>query len=105
MASYFLTFHNASGLVSDICDFDNDDEVVPDGANEKERNDGDFLQRVRGIYRAEVFDKFVSLSLSIRDVVGDGKQQAEMDMAGLVSRKSPTQPKGLLQYLLSNKGR
>ena len=103
MASYFLTFHNASGLVSEISDFDGNDEIETDDPGRGKRDSSDFLQCVRGIYRAEVFDKFISLCLSIRDVILNGKQQAELDLAGLLSKKSPTQPRGLTQYLLTNK--
>lgn len=98
MASYFLTFLNASDLVTDISDFASDFSNTSglDGKGED-----DFLQRVRGLYRVEVYEKFVSFAVSINQVVSEGMTEAENDMVALVSDESPVQPKSLMQHLLN----
>lgn len=98
LASYFLTFLHSTELVTDILDLDRD------SYNQEflsHKDEDYFLQRVRGIYRVEVFEKFVSLSISINEVVMDAKHQAENDMVKIGSGGSAVEPDSLKQHLQS----
>lgn len=98
LVSYFLTFLHSPELVTDILDLDRDSYNKDYLAHKDEEL---FLQRVRGIYRVEVFEKFVSLSVSINEVVMDAKHQAEQDMQKYGSGGTAVEPEGLMRHLQS----
>lgn len=98
LASYFLTFLHSPDLVSDIQDLDRNSYNKDYLAHKDEEY---FLQRVRGIYRVEVFEKFVSLSVSINEVIMDAKLHAENDMRKYGSGNTAIEPESLMQHLQS----